>query len=203
MTSFSKLKELKVKNYWTSPNAFGTDGINHINIHRGGKLHIGRFLDPSHSRKVNTEYGQFASIMNLIIWLRHPTLDDEVRNMSKRSIHKLIKSRLLKPLTNHRLVLCYYTYKKVMGDPTILSTIKQLRDDTVLLSYNKPKNADVKITTGSADIVLPVMNEIVCAVKEDREPNWSMFIDSPNPVSGFYPGEIHNIVDKHYKEKGK
>lgn len=201
MSGFSKLKALKPKNYWTSPNAYGEDGVDHINIHRGGKLHIGRFLDPSHARKLTTDFGQFSSIMNLIVWLRHPTLDDETRTMSKRAIHRLIKANVLAPLQNYRLVLCYYTYKKVMNDPTALNSVKQLRDDTVLLSYNKPKDVNVKITTGSADIVLPVMNEIVKAIKESREPDWSMFIDGKFNTDKFIPNEIKAIVDEHYNKE--
>lgn len=187
---------MKYKEY-NRPNSYGKEGEDHVNISLQSDLPIGQFLDPSYSYQFTTDIGgRFKSVLNIIYFLRSEPLDDSIRFMSRKNLRLFVRNSKLRRMNNHLLVLLYYSYKKVMSNEIMVSNIKGLPDNVEVLSYRTDKRSKLRIANGNAGIIVPVMKEIISAVKESREPNFESFVEVGVVEDRFTPPEIKAIIDR-------
>lgn len=198
--NFKDLCKVMQQRKYNKPNTYKKEGDDHINISLQSNLPIGQFLDPSYVYNFDTGIGgEFKSVLNLIFWLRSDPLDDGIRVMKRSQLMMLARSRRLKPIKNHLLILLYYTYQKVLSNEVQVANLKKLKDGVEVLSYKTDKKSNLRITNGNASIVCPVMTEVIAAIKEDREPNYSRFIDNPSKRGKtiYLPPPIKAILDNY------
>lgn len=163
------------KKYYHHPNSYGREGEDHINISPSSEFYVGRVFEPSFLRVVNYPLiGKFRSISNLWVWLKVKPLDDGLRRLGLRDIQKILSNgnRRDSYAPNFKIIIAHATYLKISKDTTALEEIKKIPKGTPVLSYYVPRGSPVRISSSYADIMIPIINEIIEAVQEGREPNF-------------------------------
>lgn len=172
------------KDVYNKPNTFKEEGDDHINISLNSKKTLGRFLDPSYSHYfVFQSFGRFRSPLNLAYWLRDEDKDDRLRYLKKKDLNKLAKVKIYPPLDNYKFFLLVSTVIKLKSRPELIEEIKKLPKDTNILSYRTQKNSKIRITTGYAKIVVPIVEEIFNSIWENRDIDYNKFIYTPNELT--------------------
>lgn len=198
--NFKEYKDsLKLDAGYNRPNKFGQEGVDHLNVWICSNDHLGRFFDPSY--KLSTEYpgiGKFRSILTMIYWLKSPDLDDRIRSLTGNKLYLYAKEKNLrqKNLPNYAAIIAYATWLKVIAKKEIVRAIRKLPDDLEILSYKTDPTTGVRIATGHAPIVVPVIKEIIRSVKEGREPRFELFVDTKENIDQFF---LSGILKKHLK----
>lgn len=182
---------------YNKPNRFKAEGIDHVNISVLSNNKLGRFLDPGYC--INIDYpsiGKFRSILSLIYWLKSPDLDDKIRVLTGTKLNIYVREKSLKNkrLPNYPAILAFATWLKIKQRPDILEEIKNFPDDFTLLSYRVNAVSGIRIATGFAPRIVPIMEEIVLAVKEDREPNFDLFVTNSKEAGVYY---LEGALAKH------
>lgn len=186
MEKISTYKELK--NYiksaeYNSPNSFGEEGEDHINISLQSNNDLGRMLDPAYSYKLNYPLiGNFKSILVMMYWLKDKKHNDLFRTVKMKDLYVLVKMADLTSIENYKVIILHATYLKIKSQPNLIKMIKNLPDDIRILSYRKAKGTRLRITTDYASTAVPIMEEIINSIKEDRSPNYKAFMTAKGTV---------------------
>lgn len=182
--SFKDLKkQFKPTAYFNSPNNFGDEGVDHINISIQSGERIGKLLDPAYLKSINYHHvGKFSSVLSLWHWVRSTDLDDNYRRMSGNELKAYAESNgsFGNYVPNFKAIIGKATWLKVKAYPHIIREIKELPDGLKLLSYHVVKSSNLRICTNYAAIIIDIAKEIITAVKENREPDFSKMVDKPN-----------------------
>lgn len=163
------------KQYYHLPNSYGDEGVDHVNISSSSEFHIGKIFEPSFLRVINYPLiGKFRSVSNLWVWLKVKPIDDRLRRVGVREVQKILTdpSRRDSYAPNFKLIIAYATYLKIKDDATAIAEIKKIPKDTPILSYYIPKGSPIRICSNYADVIVPIVNEIIKAVQENREPDF-------------------------------
>lgn len=190
--SFKDIKKLMSQGDHNKPNEFGVELEDHINISLHSKFNLGKFLDPGYASFF--EYpglGKFRTSLNLVYWLRDPSHNDALRTCKRKAIINIIDKQNFKPLDNHKAILLHAKYLQVMKNDRIIKEIKDLPDGIKVLSYRIHPDSGLRITTGYALIVIPVMRALIHAVKNDIKPEYTQFLNvNALEEKGFIPHTI-------------
>lgn len=163
------------KKYYHHPNSYQKEGEDHINISPSSEFYVGRIFEPSFLRVVHYPLiGKFRSISNLWVWLKVKPLDDSLRRVGVRDIQRILSTINNKNsyVPNFKLIIAHATYLKIKSDETAIAEIKKIPKGTPILSYFTPKGSPVRICSNYANIIIPIVNEIIQAVQENREPDF-------------------------------
>lgn len=170
------IKEFDKLDY-NKPNTFGEEGVDHLNISLTSDSKLGRFLDPSYSHYFNFfDLGQFRSPINLVYWLRDPDKDDRLRYIKKKDLNKVTSVKTFPVLKNHMAYLLLSMYVRLKMRPDLIDEIKSLPKDFKILSYRIQPKSSIRITTGYAKMVVPVVEEIIASVRENRVIHVNKFV---------------------------
>lgn len=178
-----KIKDLKqlakalAEKGYMKPNTFKAELKDHVNVSLSSSNKLGRFLDPGYGFYFDYPgLGSFRSPLNLVYWLRDPNKNDLLRGLKRRDLNKVIYGNRFPKLPNHQAVLLKATEIRLRARGDLIKMIKELPDDISILSYKVHPVTKIRITTGYASIVIPVIEELIKAIKEDREVDYSKFI---------------------------
>lgn len=166
------------KQYFHFPNSYDREGVDHINISYMSDLYIGRVFEPSFRRVIKYPYiGKFNSVFNLWSWLKSDPLDDGIRRLNTHRLQELFRDAKFRNsyVPNFKCIIAYATYLKIKNDKMAMGEIRKLPKDVTILSYTKPKGSDIRICSEFANIIVPIVNEIIAAVHENREPDFFDF----------------------------
>lgn len=191
------LGEFKKKNSinesYNYPNNYGEEGKDHINACVQSKLKIGRMLDPGYCLSFSYPHlGRFKSVLTLTYWLKSGGKDDRIRTLKGPALKRYVAANNLKGkfIPNHNAIVLKATYIRLTSNPKTVESIKVL-PELEILSYLTDKNTGVRITTGYAKHMTRISKEVISAIKEGREPDYSAFVDSPSKSgSGFSEGTL-------------
>lgn len=163
------------KQYYHQPNSYQREGVDHVNISPLSEFYIGKIFEPSYLRVINYPLiGKFRSVSNLWVWLKVKPLDDSLRRVGVREIQRILSdnNRRDSYAPNFKLIIAHATYLKIKSDNVAIAEIKKIPKDTPILSYYVPKGSPIRICSSYADVIIPIANEIISAIREDREPNF-------------------------------
>lgn len=170
-------KALSEKAYM-KPNTFKVELEDHLNVSLSSSNKLGRFLDPGYGHYFDYPgLGPFRSPLNLVYWLRDPSKNDLLRGLKRRDLNKVIYGNRFPKLSNHQAILLKAMEIRLRTRGDLIKMIKELPDKFEILSYKVHPVTKIRITTGYASIVIPVVEELIKAVKEDRDVDYSRFIN--------------------------
>ena len=200
-------KQFKSNAYYNSPNNVGKEGTDHINISIQSETRLGKLLDPAYLKTINYRYvGKFNSVLSLWYWVRSPSLDDNFRRLTGQKLKMYAEANGVfgNYVPNFKAIVAKATWIKIKGYPNVLKEIRELDEKTKFYSYHVVKASGVRICTNYAAMIIEVVEEIVKAVKEGREPNFELFVDKPH-VSGldYLEGVLTKIMPKERIEEMK
>lgn len=206
--SFKDLKkQFKSNAYYNSPNNYGKEGEDHINISIQSETKLGKLLDPAYLKTINYKHvGKFNSVLSLWYWVRSNDLDDNFRRLTGAKLKMYAEANGVfgNYVPNFKAIIAKATWTKIKGYPAILREIKDLKPEVKLLSYHIVKSSNLRICTNYAAMIIEITEELFKAVREDREPNFALFVDKPNLAGlDFLEGVLSKIIPKEKIEEMK
>ncbi|EKD89656.1 MAG: hypothetical protein ACD_33C00015G0003 [uncultured bacterium] len=193
--NFKDLKNhLKDQNYHNYPNNFKKEGEDHVNISIFSDLHLGKVLSPEYNKIINYPHiGKFNSVLSLWFWIRDKNFNDNLRRLTGIKLKNYVKVNNIQGTfrPNFKSVIAHATWMKVKSYPHILEAIKALSPETKLLSYSVIRSSGLRLSTNYASIIIEIANEIIKAVKEDRDPDFMQFADDKDKAGLMY---LENIL---------
>jgi len=193
--------------YYNTPNDFGKEGEDHINISIQSETRIGKVCDPAYLKVINYPYvGKFNSVSSLWYWVRSENLDDNIRNLTGAKLKAYADQANLHTnyVPNFKAIIAYATWLKIRSYPDVIKAIKNLDDDIKLLSYHVVKSSGLRVRTRYADLMISICDELFKAIKEDREPDFSKFVTDPDKAGlCFMEGVLDKILTEEKIEELK
>lgn len=205
--SFKDLKKA-LKTEVNSPNKFGNDGEDHINISVNGATQLGKVLAPEYIKTFYYPHaGKFASVMSLWFWVRSQDFDDNLRNLTGVRLRNYVQANNAygEYTPNFKAIIAYATWLKVKKYPDLLRQLKELNTEEVkFLSYRTIKDSGLRLSTKYSDLIISIANEISKALKEGREPNFDFLCDSQDKKGlNYLEGAFGRIMSKEKLEEMK
>lgn len=168
-----------IKDPSPSPLDWKGDGEDHINIWRHAETELGRFLALDSELSVNHKYfGRFGSVETFWYYIQSRERDDRIRSMYGKTLKNFIRKLTREQVTNFRAMIGDTMYQRVLQYPPLL---KALKDSTLPFDYYYIDNRNevgIPIRPNFFKWVLSAMEEIRRAVKEEREPNFTLLMDN-------------------------
>ena len=189
-------KKFRASAPFNHPNSFGKEGEDHINISIQSETRIGKIFDPAYLKVINYKHiGKFNSVMSLWYWIRSSNLDDNIRRLTGRNlkIYAETKGIFNKFVPNFKAIIGQATWIKVRSYPNILKEIKELDPNIKIISYNIVKSSGLRITTSYAPLIIDIAELIIKAVKEDKEPDFTPFVDNQEKAGLCY---LEGVLEK-------
>jgi hypothetical protein len=181
-----------------SPMNWKEDGLDHINIWSNAETELGKVL--AHEFPLNfyhSVFGKFCSVESFWFYINSAERDDVIRNMSGKVLKdfskKLTKIRVL----NFRAIIMDSNWQRIQQYPDIVEAIKmnELPYDTYYVnSSNK-----LRVRHAYFKWFNKGFEEIVRAIKEDRQPDFSFLLDRQD--TGIYDFVLPQQVAKSAKPK--
>lgn len=167
---------------YKTPNQYTEEGVDHINIQLSSMLPVGRFLDPGYRMVFDYPFiGRFSSILTLGYWLKLAVKEDEVRFLGGSKLSTYVKSKELKckNITNYSAIIAKATWIKLQKRPEMIKAIADLPTSVAILCYTTNKVSGVRLISNVAPLVVPVMTEVIAAIRENREPDYTLLANRP------------------------
>jgi hypothetical protein len=183
-----KFKPVQRQESLPQPNRFGEDGVDHINLNIHAKTFIGKTLSIEASGGFYYPYlGRFNSVNAFWVWLHDYNFNDSIRRMSRRRISEYKKSTKLNTsyIQNFQAMIAYATWLKVHNNKRFIEEVKKSADLPLLCYYVVPTSG-VRVQFNFAPWFVRIAKEIIAAIKEDREPNFELFVTDPEYSDFFY-----------------
>jgi hypothetical protein len=130
-------------------------------------------------------------------WVRSPNLDDNYRRLTGPKLKAFAEANGVfgNIVPNFKAIIGKATWVKVKGYPHMLNEIKKLDPKIKLYSYNVVRSSGLRICTNYASMMIDIAQEIITAVKEDREPNFDQFVDHPEVADfDFLEGVLKKVM---------
>lgn len=191
MTKFrlSDLHKQMKNNYYNFPNNFKKEGEDHINISLQSETKLGKLLDPGYVKTFNYKFiGKFSSVMSLWYWVRSSDLDDNIRRLTGKQLKAYAESKgIFKEFVpNFKAIIAVATWNKLRRYPYIIKEIKELDPNIKLLSYHVIKSSNLRVCTNYAGLIIEIANELIAAIREDRNPYFDKFADNKSKTDLMY-----------------
>lgn len=178
--SFREVRDLiNSSSYFSTPNNFKEDGVDHANISITSSQELWKVLAPEYAKVINYPHiGKFNSVMSLWYWVRSSNFDDNVRSRTGRALLKYIQNsdQFGEFVPCFKSIMGWATWLKVKKYPHLLEQLRNFDENKKLLSYRKVASSDVRIATPYAGMMIGIVEEIIKAVKAGRDPNFDSFI---------------------------
>ena len=198
-------KKFKTSAPFNNPNKFGKEGDDHINISIQSETRLGKIFDPAYLKVINYKHiGKFNSVMSLWYWIRSSTLDDTIRRLTGRNLKTFAEANGVfnKFVPNFKAIIGQATWNKIKSYPDIIKEIKNLDEKKTLVSYHIVKSSGLRIATSYAALIIDIAELIIKAVKEGKEPDFSVFVDTPNKSGMLYlEGVLEKVMSAEVMER--
>lgn len=168
------------------PNDYGQEGEDHINLSIQSTTRMGKIFDPGYLKVVNYPHiGKFCSIFSMWCWLKSSTMDDNLRRLSGHQLVRYIDNNdiSMSNVPNFKAIIAKATWDKLQAYPAVLEEMRQLPDNVQLLSYNVIRSSNLRVCTKYAALIIGIAREFISALKQEREPNFDLFVDDPSKAS--------------------
>lgn len=164
---------------YSNPNAFGKEGVDHINMSNQSTTQLGLVLDLSYLKVVDYPHiGKFASVSNLWYWLKSSPLDDSLRRAKGIRLKSLAASINTRgKVANFKSIIGMATYAKLKDYPHCMKQLKTLPEDVQIISYYVPKGTGIRMCSNYIVVVNDVVELIRRAVIKGVEPDFSELAD--------------------------
>lgn len=171
----------------------GEDGVNHINIYERGTTRLGMMLADEHEQSfVHPEFGPFRSIAGLWHYLKSEDRDDLFRTLLGKRIKMLARDKA------KRHTVKDFKYTILMGHWAKVKAKAKIRTEmtasTLPFDYYYIYGSGLRIRSRNSQWLIAGLEEIRLALKEEREPNFEQFKDTPlSDVANSTPVEDANV----------
>lgn len=193
-------KQFKTNAYYSSPNNFGVEGDDHINISIQSELKLGKLLDPAYLKTFTYPcIGKFSSVLSLWYWVRSADLNDNYRRLTGNKLKMFAEANGVfgTYVPNFKAIIGQATWIKIKSYPSVLKELKELDPNVKFLSYHIVKSSDLRICSNYAAMIIDIVHEIVNAVKEDKEPDFNHLADNPNLVGlSYMEGVLSKVLSE-------
>jgi hypothetical protein len=160
--------------------AIGVDGKDHINVWEKGSTELGRNLSHiSYFPFVHSEYGKFKTMEGFWHYIRSKNKDDNLRQLSGTKARKLGESLDICRVPNFKKVIMDANWQKIKAYPDLINDLKNL-ELPLDGYYIRAANKDLRIRFVSSSWILPGLEEIRKAILENRSPDFSFLVETPN-----------------------
>jgi len=187
-----KIKQILKQESLPQPNRFGEDGVDHININIYGKTYIGRALSIEAPGSFYYPYlGRFSSVNAFWVWLHDYNFNDSIRKMSRRRIYEYKKTTKLNTsyIHNFQAMIAYATWLKLHNNKRFIEEAKKYNDLPLLCYYTVP-DSGIRVQFNFAPWFVRIAKEIITAIKEDRDPDFNMFVTDEKYNDFFYTKSV-------------
>lgn len=166
----------------------GEDGEDHINFSEHGKTKLGRALCHTTGLPINHPiFGRFKTMLGFWNFILSPNKDDELRTLTGRPLHSLV-NRLNRNshtkdkndnyhVRNFRAIILNTYYLRVLASPEIKQLLAEC--DLEFDSYYIQSDNGLRMRYRNFKWYIPMLNELRAAIKEDREPDYGLFMSHP------------------------
>lgn len=178
-----RIKPKKVPKPIPSPERLLGDGVDHINIWDSATTKIGQFLSHDKNNIVRHPLlGTFSNMYSLWYYVSSKERDDSIRTMRGKPL-KLFASYLTSIIVpNFKAIIADTQWKRVKANKAIY---EEIRKSTLPYEcYYIPNANGIKVRPSFFKWLLAIHEEIRKAIKENREPNFDIFLDVKG--SGIY-----------------
>lgn len=175
--------------YYSSPNNYGDEGEDHLNINIHAKTQLGKVLDPNYIKVINYPHiGKFSSVKSLWHWLHSDTREDKIRKLVGSGLTNYVKEQKLygKTIPNFKAIIGHATWIKLQQYPECLEEIKALSSEKAILSYYVHSKNRLRVVNSYASVMINITIEIRNALLENREPNFNKFADRNQSTQLFF-----------------
>lgn len=182
--------------YYSYPNGFLQEGVDHINISVKSVFFVGRLLSPEYHFSVKLPVlGRFRSVYALWAWVIHKDAPSFLRKMKTGQVKRYRKSlgqRLVIP--HFKWLIIYSTWIKIqsMGEGVrgISNTneLKLIRYQTIF----DRNSGGTRIAPSYSDWFVPAVQYVVDCVRENKIPELDYLADKRGRTPEEYLQEIAN-----------
>lgn len=196
--SFSELKKILKTEKYNQPNSFDVEGSDHINISLSSSLELGRAFEPANKQTFSYPLiGSFSTITNMMTWLKDPDHNEIFRKLNRTELTMVNKKMKFPYLKNYPVILLYATYRRIMDKPNLVELVKSIPNDIEILCYSLNKASGVRITNTHAPLIVPIVKEVIRAIKGGFEPNPKKVMKFKEVSEFFY---LDNIPGLNFKK---
>ena len=183
-------KILLPNDYFNYPNTFGQEGEDHFNISVYSRVLAGKVFAPEFHQTISYPgIGRFYSVFSLWIWLCWAEQSDEIRNLDSKKLK--IKLKYYKRTTksrfipNFKCIIGYATWLKISNNKKFVDEIMNL-DDNLKPFYYAETTQKIRIARARSDWFIPIVIEIIDAIKNQREPSFIQWATHPSAIGDAY-----------------
>ncbi len=164
------------------------DGIDHINIWERGNTELGKVLSPSVTIPFNHSlFGHFETMEGFWHYIHSAERDDRIRNMSGTSLKNFARKLSPTRVKHFKALIVDANYQKIKKYKQI---VESLKDSTLPFDAYYTNTVGLRIRHNYSVWLCAGFEEIRKALKEDRDPDFSSFMDNEAPQSEIYDGVI-------------
>lgn len=174
----------------------GADGVNHINISDDSVTDLGCCLAHSTLLPLNhKKFGRFSNIEAFWHYIRSEEHDDRIRNMSGKALKDFAQMLHTRRVVNFVAIILDANWQKVNQYPDLKEAIKVSTLPFECYTHFKRQDG-VKIRPTFSYWLIPGFEEIRKALQENRQPDFSEFLDNPNVdlFDDVFPKDDSDIV---------
>lgn len=155
----------------------GKDGVDHLNIFEGAVTDLGKCL--SHSNQLRFQhklYGGFSNIESFWYYIRTEEHDDRVRKLTGNKLKVFADEMTPRRVKNFMAIILDANWQRICQYPELKAAVKENTLPFECYSYLKRQDG-IRQRPPHAHWMMPLFEEISLALKEDREPNLTKFLD--------------------------
>lgn len=167
------------------------DGEDHINVNTAGNTSIGQFLaHDSYFGFVHPKFGRFASSRSFWLWLKTQERDDRLRDRTGVMANNIFRNCTHRQVPNARAIMLDADYNKLKQYPDALEAFKNSELPLDTYYFTRTEDGSFPRRPSTFFWLVEGWEEIRNALKEDREPDFSKWLDVQG--SGIYDYVFNN-----------
>jgi L-rhamnose mutarotase len=171
--------------FYPDVNRRGEDGFDHINVWDGAETDLGRFI--CHNNVVpfrHNIFGSFNTMTGFWRYIQSAERDDRLREMSGGALKRFANQLTREQIQNFKAIIGDTIWQKFKAKERE-NQRKAMKNSTLPFEcYYVNKETGMRERPTFFGWLLPLYEEIRRAIKEDREPNFTPFLDVKD--SGIY-----------------
>lgn len=170
------------------------DGVDHINIWEKGNTELGKVLSPSVTIPFNHGlFGHFETMEGFWHYIHSAERDDRIRNMSGTSLKNFARKLSPTRVKHFKALIIDANYQKIKKYKQV---VESLKESSLPFDAYYTNNVGLRIRHNYSVWLCAGFEEIRKALKEDRDPDLSSFMDNDAPQSEIYDGVIPEYLRK-------
>ena len=155
----------------------GRDGVDHINIFESAVTDLGKCLSHSSQLRFNHSlYGGFSNIESFWYYIRSEEHDDRVRKLTGNKLKAFADEMTSRRVKNFMAIILDANWQRIVQYPELKEAVKENTLPFECYSYLKRQDG-IRQRPPHAHWIIPLFEEISKALKEDRTPDLTKFLD--------------------------